>query len=75
MSVWRVAKNGGKKENCGCPEVFVKPNGDVHICGCRKSPKLGNILTGFQVPSEFVHGECYQKQPEEVFQEIIARVA
>lgn len=31
-------------ETCTCPRVFVKPNGDIYQCGCKDSPKIGNVF-------------------------------
>ena len=33
----------GDDDACICEELFVKPNGDVHQCGCDNSPKVGHI--------------------------------
>lgn len=32
---------------CPCKGPFVKPNGDVHQCGCLDSPKIGDVFNGF----------------------------
>lgn len=29
---------------CACRGMMIKPNGDVHGCGCPDAPKLGNVL-------------------------------
>ena len=29
--------------NCICQDTHISPNGDVKLCGCRNSPKLGNV--------------------------------
>ena len=33
-------------EECICNEIFVKPNGDIHMCGCLDSPKIGDCDEG-----------------------------
>lgn len=33
----------GGKPGCACPDVHVKPNGDVYMCGCPDSLKLGGL--------------------------------
>ena len=39
------------RHSCVCSGPFVKPNGDVHVCGCVGSYKLGNVkrLTAKQI--------------------------
>ncbi len=29
--------------DCCCPDILVKPNGDVYQCGCEHSPLIGNV--------------------------------
>lgn len=37
-------ENGvGTEDGCGCPDVQVKPDGSVHMCGCPDSLRLGGI--------------------------------
>lgn len=31
-------------DSCSCEGPFIKPNGDVHICGCDNSPNCGNLI-------------------------------
>ena len=50
------------KPGCICEDLFVRPNGDVHMCGCKRSPRLGNVLTGVEIPDTYEYGECYKKQ-------------
>ena len=33
-------------DDCACPEIFIKPNGDIRICGCDDSPVVGNVNAG-----------------------------
>jgi len=53
-------KNG--KPGCICNDLLVRPNGDVHVCGCKRSPRLGNVLTGVTIPDVYEYGECYKDQ-------------
>lgn len=51
------------KKGCCCSDIFVKPNGDVHGCGCPDSPCFGNINDkNFQINSEWQNGECWKEQ-------------
>lgn len=35
----------GREDKCICDgETFVKPNGDIHQCGCEDSPKVGTVF-------------------------------
>ena len=45
------------EDMCICEDIFVKPNGDIHQCGCADSPKIGNVLTGISGDVEF--GTCH----------------
>lgn len=42
------------KEECACPGLMVKPNGDVMLCGCEDSIKVGTVLddTDFDIPKD-----------------------
>ncbi len=62
MAPWRNPEDGGDESNCVCEDLFVKPNGDVHVCGCFDSPKLGNVLTGFETPEDYEFCTCWKKQ-------------
>lgn len=31
-------------EKCACEDLFVKPDGSLHICGCANSPKICSIF-------------------------------
>lgn len=56
-------------EGCICKEIFVKPNGDIHMCGCSDSPKIGDcdegIYPGYRnVPWDVCHLE-YEREEED----------
>lgn len=36
----------GWGEHCVCPDFIIKPNGNIKLCGCEKSPKIGDIWNG-----------------------------
>jgi hypothetical protein len=31
------------RKSCICGDYFVRPNGSIHFCGCKDSPKLGTV--------------------------------
>lgn len=36
--------SGIGSDNCCCPDLQVKTNGDVFVCGCNHAPRIGNIM-------------------------------
>lgn len=48
---------------CICEEIFIKPNGDIHQCGCKNSTKIGNVLT--DIPSQIEMEVCYKNVERE----------
>ena len=43
----------GKSDKCICDgDPFVRPNGDIHQCGCKDSPKVGHVSDGYPEPME-----------------------
>lgn len=57
------------EDGCVCPELLVKPNGDVKLCGCVDAPFVGNVNTGLDIPLDFCYGECWKRQPDTVKEE------
>ena len=49
---------------CICEDIFVKPDGSVHQCGCRKSPKIGDAFTGWKLMASEDGDECCYKKCE-----------
>jgi len=47
----------GAVDGCACADLLVDPAGDVWACGC-KTMRIGNVLTGYQVPDDFEPGTC-----------------
>lgn len=45
--------------DCACSDIFVKPNGDIHLCGCANAPKIGDVWHGYEIPEGNISGECY----------------
>jgi len=39
------------EDRCPCDTTFIKPNGDIHVCGCEDSPKIGSVNEGGFYPS------------------------
>ena len=52
------------KEGCICEDIIVKPSGDVRLCGCKNSPFIGNVNTGFRIPNNYMGDECYKNQKD-----------
>ena len=46
--------------DCPCEQWVVKPNGDIHQCGCDDSPKVGSVTEGVESP---INNTCY-RSPE-----------
>lgn len=44
---------------CFCNGPFVKPDGKVYQCGCRKSPCVGDVFDGFEGMNEN-EWDCYK---------------
>lgn len=52
------------KNICACPELFVKTNGDVVSCSCKKAPCFGNVNSKVVVPRNWDTLDCYKNQKE-----------
>ena len=62
-----VIKAGRSKEGrngCICPDIFIKPNGEIRGCGCKDSPIFGNINGEFKIPDNWDRNNCYKEQEE-----------
>jgi MoaA/NifB/PqqE/SkfB family radical SAM enzyme len=44
----RAKENGisTTKNDCICPDLFIKPDGKVYLCGCLDSPCIGDVFNG-----------------------------
>jgi MoaA/NifB/PqqE/SkfB family radical SAM enzyme len=47
---------------CGCDAVFIKPDGRVYPCGCRKTA-IGNIAGSLNLTHDYFEGYC-EKSPQ-----------
>ncbi len=47
---------GDERYQCFCTVPLIKPNGDVHGCGCEDAPVFGNVNDGVVIP-EWHYGE------------------
>lgn len=48
-------------DECACPDIFVRASGDIHVCGCKDSPRIGDVWDGYEYPEN--PGECFRNQP------------
>lgn len=39
---------GWNENSCVCSDIIIKWNGNVHLCGCEKSPQIGTIRSGVE---------------------------
>jgi MoaA/NifB/PqqE/SkfB family radical SAM enzyme len=58
LTVLEIESTGDNGEECACSDAFIKPNGNVHHCGCPDAPCIGNVLDGID-HAEW-SGECYK---------------
>ena len=42
----RAKKNGYDGKHCVCSDIIIKSDGKVRLCGCTRSPIIGNIWDG-----------------------------
>jgi len=58
----------GFEDGCVCSDIMIKPNGDLKLCGCLKSPIIGNIYNGIEEKyqgiinndSGYINTNCYK---------------
>ena len=51
-------------DNCVCPDLLIRPNGDIMACGCEDAPQMGSVFDPsviFDDP-DFEWGECWKDQ-------------
>jgi hypothetical protein len=46
---------------CICGELFIRPSGDIHYCGCADSPKLGSVNGEYDIPSDKDEHKCFRR--------------
>jgi MoaA/NifB/PqqE/SkfB family radical SAM enzyme len=45
----RAKRTGaGWSEGCICPDMVIKPDGKIRLCGCTKSPVIGDVWHGIE---------------------------
>ena len=44
----RAKKNGYTDEHCVCDSIIIKPDGKLRLCGCTRSPVIGDIWSGIE---------------------------
>lgn len=45
----RAKKTGsGWEEGCVCPDLFIRPDGEIKLCGCTRSPVIGDVWNGIE---------------------------
>jgi len=58
----RLSKSSlNERSFCMCSDLWIDYNGDVYTCAC-KTRKLGNVLSGVNIPEEYFAGECEKDQ-------------
>lgn len=38
--------SGWNENDCVCPDLLIRPDGKIKLCGCKKSPIIGNVWYG-----------------------------
>ena len=66
MASFRDPEDGGLPDICPCEDLFIKPNGDIHLCGCSDSPKIGTVFDGIELPENYECSTCYKNQRKTV---------
>ena len=64
----RAKKTGaGGSDHCVCPDMIIKPDGKIKLCGCTHSPVIGNIWDGVSdkwqkvlYSDKFQDSNCYK---------------
>jgi MoaA/NifB/PqqE/SkfB family radical SAM enzyme len=54
LDIWGYDEENPPKRDgseCLCDTYMIKPNGDIHQCGCADSPIIGNVFEGYDSPS------------------------
>ena len=45
----RAKKTGsGWEEGCVCNDMLIKPDGKIKLCGCKRSPVIGDVWSGIE---------------------------
>ena len=65
--------SSGWKDGCVCSSVFVRPDGKIKLCGCKKSPIIGDVYYGIaekwidfiQKDEDYNNNYCYKKHHDD----------
>ena len=69
IAAGRATKTGaGWEEGCVCPDLFIRPDGKIKLCGCIRSPVIGDVWGGIDPKwddvirdnDEFNDERCYK---------------
>jgi MoaA/NifB/PqqE/SkfB family radical SAM enzyme len=68
------------RNDCFCDDIIIKPNGNVHLCGCENSPCIGNINDAdfdiYSVENEgFQDWQCWNKIADKDREDIMEQLA
>ena len=68
--------NPDAERECACEETFVTPNGNIHQCGCRFSPVIGTVETGYNspCPNECFRSDNFKRESREMQRKQKARL-
>jgi hypothetical protein len=47
-------------QECVCEDICVEPDGTIKQCGCKNSPVIGHVSTGFKNSQVVIDGGCYR---------------
>jgi MoaA/NifB/PqqE/SkfB family radical SAM enzyme len=59
---------GARADGCVCSDFVIRPNGDIHPCGCPTAPKIGSVLRKepllakyreLQCDEDFTYSNCW----------------
>jgi hypothetical protein len=58
----RAKKIGYNGKHCVCPGLLIKPDGKIKLCGCTKSPIVGDVLSGiYQKWEKIIDSDDYRE--------------
>jgi len=49
------------RDDCPCPTLFIKPDGDIYQCGCEDSPKIGSVFDDHEIFEEVEWNDCHKE--------------
>ena len=68
LGLWRDPEEGGDWAHCACDSHVIKPNGQIHLCGCHDAPVIGNVWDGIDCEKfmDLLDFSCYHTYLYEV---------